>query len=99
MKTLTHPLGLNPNMSVTELGSGLGGMSRMLARDGLWVDAYEPDADLVMSATEIARSQGLRQRTHSKNLALDDISLKRKRSARQTSELQTLMRISYHVFR
>src|SRR3546814_11182061 len=31
-----------------------------------------------MSATEIARSQGLRQRTNIKNLALDDISLKRK---------------------
>lgn len=78
MKTLTQPLGLNPNMSVTELGSGLGGMTRMLARDGLWVDAYEPDADLALSATEIARSQGLRQRTNIKNLALDDITLKRK---------------------
>src|SRR3546814_6565608 len=106
-----------------------------------------------MSATEIARSQGLRQRTNIKNLALDDISLKRKsidvvlskeglmsvqdkrlllaklraamkpggqlmltdflltgptdsriyevwwdRSEEHTSELQSLMRISYAVF-
>ena len=78
MKTLTQPLGLNPNMSVTELGCGLGGMTRMMARDGMWVDAYEPDADLALSATEIARSQGLRQRTNIKNMALDDLSLKRK---------------------
>jgi len=78
MRTLTMPLGLNPNMSVTELGCGLGGMSRMMARDGIWVDAYEADAELALSAGEIARSQGLRQRTNIKTMALDDISLKRK---------------------
>lgn len=78
MRSLTLPLGLNPNMSVTELGCGLGGMTRMMARDGLWVDAYEPDADLAMSAGEIARSQGLRQRTNIKTVALDELSLKRK---------------------
>ncbi|WP_341704865.1 methyltransferase domain-containing protein [Ferrovibrio sp.] len=78
MKTLTQPLGLNPNMSITELGSGMGGMSRMLARDGLWIDAYEPDPDLFTAAGELARSQGLRQRTNLKNQPLDDLKFKRK---------------------
>lgn len=78
MKTLTAPLGLNPNMSITELGCGMGGMSRLMARDNLWIDAYEPDPDLAEAATNIAKSQGVKQRINLKIQPLDELNLKRK---------------------
>lgn len=78
MKPLTNPLGLNPNMSITELGCGIGGLTRMLARDNLWVDAYEPDPDLANAAIDLAKHQGVKQRTNIRTTPLDELHLKRK---------------------
>lgn len=78
MKPLIAPLGLNPNLSITELGSGLGGMSRLMARENLWIDAYEQDEDLVAAAIDIARQQGLKQRINMKAQSLDALQLKRR---------------------
>ncbi|HEX6960162.1 MAG TPA: methyltransferase domain-containing protein [Ferrovibrio sp.] len=78
MRPLISPLGLNPNMSITELGCGMGGMSRMMAREGLWIDAYEPDTDLAGAATEFARSQGVKQHINIKTQPLDELQIKRK---------------------
>lgn len=78
MKPLTAPLGLNPNMSIAELGSGMGGMTRMMARENLWIDAYEPDPELAAASIELAKSQGVKQRTNIKVGSLDDIHFKRK---------------------
>lgn len=78
MKPLVAPLGLNPNMSIAELGSGMGGMTRLMARDNLWIDAYEPDPDLAAASIELAKSQGVKQRTNIKVGSLDDINFKRK---------------------
>jgi SAM-dependent methyltransferase len=78
IRALTAPLGLNPNMSVTELGCGMGGMTRLLARDGIWVDAYEPDQELSEAALALARREGIKQRTNIKHALLDDIQFKRR---------------------
>lgn len=78
MKPLIAPLGLNPNLSIAELGCGMGGMSRMMAREGLWIDAYEPDPDLAQAAIELARSQGVKQHINIKTEPLDQLQLKRK---------------------
>ena len=78
MKPLTAPLGLNPNLSITELGSGMGGMTRMMARDNLWIDAYEPDPDLAEAAIHFSKQQGVKQRTNIKVAALDSLQFKRK---------------------
>lgn len=78
MKPLVAPLGLNPNMSITELGSGMGGMTRLMARENLWIDAYEPDPELAAASIELAKSQGVKQRTNIKVGSLDDINFKRK---------------------
>lgn len=78
MKVLTMPLGLNPNMSITELGCGMGGMTRMMAREGLWVDAYESDPQLFDAALEFAKKQGVKQRINLKGGPLDEITLKRR---------------------
>jgi cyclopropane fatty-acyl-phospholipid synthase-like methyltransferase len=78
MKPLVAPLGLNPNMSITELGSGMGGMTRLMARENLWIDAYEPDPELAAASIELAKHQGVKQRTNIKIGSLDDVNFKRK---------------------
>lgn len=78
MKPLISPLGLNPNMSIAELGCGLGGMSRLMARENLWIDAYEQDADLAEAAIAAAKHQGVKQRITIKTQPLDALQLKRK---------------------
>ncbi len=78
MKPLVAPLGLNPNMSITELGSGMGGMTRLMARENLWIDAYEPDPELAAASIDLAKSQGVKQRTNIKVGSLDDLNFKRK---------------------
>jgi 2-polyprenyl-3-methyl-5-hydroxy-6-metoxy-1,4-benzoquinol methylase len=78
MKPLISPLGLNPNMSITELGSGMGGMTRLMARENLWIDAYEPDPDLAAVSIELAKHQGVKQRANIRTTPLDDVSFKRK---------------------
>jgi 2-polyprenyl-3-methyl-5-hydroxy-6-metoxy-1,4-benzoquinol methylase len=78
MKPLTLPLGLNPNLSITELGCGMGGMTRLMARDNLWIDAYEPDPDLAEAAIHFSKQQGVKQRTNIKVAALDSLQFKRK---------------------
>jgi len=77
-RTLTAPLGLNPNLSVTELGCGLGGLTTLMARDGNWVDAYEPDPDLAQAAEAQARHLGVKQRVTVKQIPLDDVQFKKR---------------------
>lgn len=78
MKPLISPLGLNPNMSIAELGCGMGGMSRMMARENLWIDAYEQDPDLAEAAISVAKHQGVKQRINIKTQPLDQLQFKRK---------------------
>lgn len=77
-RTLTSPLGLNSNHSVTELGCGLGGLSCMLGRDKIWLDAYEGDATLARAAEAQVRHQGVRQHVTVRHADLDAIDLKKR---------------------
>ncbi len=78
IRQLTQPLGLNPNHSITELGCGMGAMTRLLAREGMWVDAWDSDAALVDTGLGLARKEGLKQRTNIRVSSLDDIQFKRR---------------------
>jgi cyclopropane fatty-acyl-phospholipid synthase-like methyltransferase len=60
---LTEPLHLTPAMTVIELGAGLGGIARLLAREaGLWVTGFEPDAELAAAAVDASAREGLAKR-------------------------------------
>lgn len=78
IRQLTQPLGLTPNHSITELGCGMGAMARMLARENLWVDAWESEAALVDTALQLARHEGIKQRANIRVSALDDLQFKRR---------------------
>ncbi len=78
IRQLTQPLALNPNHSITELGCGLGAMTRLLAREGMWVDAWESDAALADAALSLARKEGIKQRTNIRVSSLDDLQFKRR---------------------
>lgn len=78
MRELTRPLGINPNLSVAEIGAGLGEMSRMLAREGVWVDSYEGDADLAEAGNALSRTQRLQVRTSIRHVDLDQLHLRRR---------------------
>lgn len=78
IRQLTQPLGLTPNHSITELGCGMGAMARLLARENLWVDAWESDAALADTALQLARHEGIKQRANIRVAGLDDIQFKRR---------------------
>jgi len=63
MKTrMTQPMGLDKTMSISELGSGLGGFSRWTAEKfATYVTGYEEDAELLKAANEITKMAGLQR--------------------------------------
>lgn len=57
---LFKPLGLNEKMSVLELGAGLGGGSRLMAKSyGAWVNAVERDGGLAAAGNALSTKHGL----------------------------------------
>jgi ubiquinone/menaquinone biosynthesis C-methylase UbiE len=57
---LFKPLGLNEKMSVLELGAGLGGGARLMAKKyGAWVSALERDAGLATAGNALSTKHGL----------------------------------------
>lgn len=60
---LIKPLGLDETMSVLDLGAGLGGATRLMARSsGAWVTGLEADQVLVEAGMERSRKAGLEKR-------------------------------------
>lgn len=61
MKTkLTQPMGIDKTMSVSELGSGLGGFSRWTAEQyATYVTGYEEDEELLKASQEMTKMAGL----------------------------------------
>jgi ubiquinone/menaquinone biosynthesis C-methylase UbiE len=61
MKTkLTQPMGIDKTMSVSELGSGLGGFSRWTAETyETYVTGYEEDEELLKASLEMTKMAGL----------------------------------------
>jgi cyclopropane fatty-acyl-phospholipid synthase-like methyltransferase len=57
---ITRPMGVNKKMSVTEIGSGLGGFSRWVAEDyEAYVTSYEPNEDLLDACNEMLKMAGM----------------------------------------
>lgn len=57
---LFKPLGLNEKMSVLELGAGLGGGARLMAKSyGAWVNAVERDGGLAAAGNALSTKHGL----------------------------------------
>lgn len=60
ISTLIKPLGLNPAMSVLDIGAGLGGSTRTMAQQyGAWVTGLEHDTLLAEHAKERSQKAGL----------------------------------------
>lgn len=93
VRELVRPLGLNPNHSVAEIGAGMGAVARQLAREGIWVDAYEPSRDLVEAGLKLAREQKLGQRANLRVARLDDLHL-RKRSLDAVISKEGLLQVA-----
>ncbi|ACI99544.1 SAM-dependent methyltransferase [Rhodospirillum centenum] len=60
ISTLIKPLGLNPAMSVLDIGAGLGGSTRTMAQQcGAWVTGLEHDPVLAEKAKQLSQKAGL----------------------------------------
>ena len=63
VKTLVRPFGLNPTMTVLDLGAGLGGCARLMAKDfGSWVTGMEQWPVLAEAGMERSRMAGLEKK-------------------------------------
>ena len=61
--TLSKLLALSPEMSMLQLGAGLGGPARVLAdRFGVWITGYEESALLVERGNEMSKMQGMERK-------------------------------------
>jgi ubiquinone/menaquinone biosynthesis C-methylase UbiE len=57
------PLALNEKMSVVDIGAGLGGSTRSIAREtGAWVNGYDEDAELAAAAMKLSKMGALGKR-------------------------------------
>ena len=71
---LLKPLGLNERMTVIELGAGLGGVTRLMAREfKLWATGFEPDPVLAAAAMELSTRAGLAKKAVVKCQPLDRV--------------------------
>ena len=74
---LLKPLGLNERMTVIELGAGLGGITRLMAREfKLWATGFEADPVLAAAAMELSTKAGLAKKAVIKCQALDRVDVR-----------------------
>ena len=60
VKDMIRPLALNENMSVVDIGAGLGGSTRTITREtGAWVNGYDEDEELAAAAMKISKMGAL----------------------------------------
>ncbi len=70
---MIQPLGLNEKHTVVEIGTGLGGIARLVAREtGAYVFAFEADADLVAAGTDLSLKAGLAKKAQIKKMPPGD---------------------------
>ncbi len=63
IRTFSKPFGFTEQNSVVELGCGLGGAARLIAKDtGTWVDGFEADAELAQAGAFLSEKAGLAKR-------------------------------------
>jgi len=73
------PLGLNEKMSVLELGAGLGGGARLMAKKyGAWVNAVERDGGLSNAGNDLSTKHGLARKAPVTHCAYESLSVREK---------------------
>ncbi len=76
---LIAPLGLTGEASVVDLGCGLGGSTRAIAKTtNAWVSGYEADKALAEAAMERATMAGLAKRAPVQHLELEAVNIRRR---------------------
>ena len=76
---MIKPLGLNEKMTVIELGSGLGGLARVVATEtGAYVTGFEPDAILAKMGMDISTKHGLSRKAAIKQAEVTVIDVRPK---------------------
>ena len=79
VSTLFKPFGLNEEMSVLDLGAGLGGAARAMAREtGAWVTGYESDEVLQRAAMARSIKAGMEKRAPVVLFEWDDLKLEKR---------------------
>ncbi|MBT3789345.1 MAG: hypothetical protein HN725_09660 [Alphaproteobacteria bacterium] len=74
---LIRPLALNGDHTVLDIGAGLGGSSRTIAREtGAWVSGFEANADLATAAMELSKMAGMARKAPIRALAPEGPDLK-----------------------
>ena len=77
IRRLIKPLELNDKMTVVDLGSGMGAVTRFIAQEyGVWATGYEPDGELAVVAKDISTRLGVAQKAMVKSMPLESLQLK-----------------------
>jgi len=72
-RSLINPIGLNQQMTVLDIGAGLGTTARVIAKEtGAWVDGIEHNDALVEEAERLSAMEGLAKKAVIRNLELSD---------------------------
>ncbi|WP_200343350.1 methyltransferase domain-containing protein [Rhodovibrio sodomensis] len=75
--TLLKPVGLNPKMSIMELGAGLGGATRAVCKEfGVWINGIEGDPDLARAGQKLSEIAGLTKKAPIHAEALREVEIK-----------------------
>ncbi len=75
--TLLKPVGLNPKMTVMELGAGLGGATRAVSKEfSVWIHGIEGDPDLARAGQKLSEIAGLTKKAPIHAEALREIEIK-----------------------
>jgi SAM-dependent methyltransferase len=75
--TLLKPIGLDPKMSVMELGAGLGGATRAVCKEfGVWIHGIEGDPDLARAGQKLSEIAGLTKKAQIHAEALREVEVK-----------------------
>lgn len=75
--TLLKPIGLDPKMSVMELGAGLGGATRAVSKEfSVWIHGVEGDPDLARAGQKLSEIAGLAKKAPIHAEALRELEIK-----------------------
>jgi len=67
-------LALSPKLSAMVVGAGLGGPSRVLAKEfGVWISGYESSKELAEAGQQMSVDAGLEKKAHIHHKNLDDV--------------------------
>lgn len=82
IKTLVKPLGLDPSMSVLNIGAGLGGEARDIVSEfDTWVTCFEESKILVKMGNDLSKQYGMAKKAELTEFNYEDFSVNKKYDA------------------